>query len=130
MIFETMIMSATIKQDTAPEIVLNEIIDHPGTYLRKISRETGLHRNTVHRELADLKKSRKVESIKEGNRMRYYPANHNFAEQRSMLHPTTERILDYVNAHPRATQAEIAEELDIAIGTVNKHIRKFKKPRK
>jgi predicted transcriptional regulator len=119
------IATASESESDAPEALTGYLAATPGAHFSKIRDDLQLGTGETQHHLRQLEDDGVVESRKDGDYRRYYPAGQ-FSpfEQRVLGHlrrETQRGILVALLADPGVTAGDIAAQLDVSRPTVSKH---------
>jgi predicted transcriptional regulator len=117
--------TASESESDAPDALTGYLSATPGAHFSKIRDDLQLGTGETQHHLRQLEHDGVVESRKDGDYRRYYPADQFSAfEQRVLGHlrrETQRGILVALLEDPRASAGDIATQLDVSRPTISKH---------
>ncbi len=110
-----------------PKKILEYLSENPGASLSEIVRETKASRGSVVHHLRKLIRDREVHEIPNKKRLKYSIKGNNqdmMSIQKGTItkHPTTEKILGYLEKNTEVSRKQIGEDLGIPVSVVYWHL--------
>lgn len=107
-------------------VIYNHISEHPGTHLRRISRDVNIHLSTVRYHLECLERTGLITSRQERNTRVYFVAGTLNAEDRNIAPLLQQKrfrdIILQMILTPGSTHSEISSKLSLKPSTLSKYI--------
>jgi predicted transcriptional regulator len=107
------------------DVVLNFVIQNPGSHLRRIKKELNISMGTVQYQLDRLEKSDLITSSKRGFYRYYFPIEIKGFDKdilEILAHETLSQIILFVIEQKHPSQSEIAKEVGTSHGSINWHM--------
>lgn len=110
--------------------VMEYLVESPGVYLGKISRELNIPTSTLKYHLNILRSFEMVTAAKKGRCRHYFPRRRRFSDEEKAMyaaleHEPTRRMVELVARHPGISQAGLVQTTGLSQSTVAWHMAKL-----
>ncbi len=111
--------------------VYTYIKTRPGAYISEIAEQIGLDRGTVKYHLKTLRAKRKIESYKDGGKIRYFENHFSYNEDEkkvisALQNVTNQRIVSEIMNEKCETNVALAREFGVSRATVSWYIKNLR----
>jgi len=117
----TRIKPKAIEDSEARGEILGYLRQNPGAHFSRIKKDLGFGNNQLTHHLDMLKKNRRIKSMDDGNKKRFYLKDHRIPAALGVH----KRIIDILTRNPGLNQKKLAEKINMREKTVARHLKKL-----
>jgi predicted transcriptional regulator len=122
---------ANVPENNKRSIIYAYIKDRPGAYLGEIVEKIGLNRGAVRHHISTLEAQNKIESYKDGGKIRYFQNNLTYDEDAkrvisALQNITNQKIISEIQNGSCNTNITLAREIGVSRATISWYIKNLK----